>query len=188
MAQPMSLTPDGLRLLYFYRNETDSDVMMVPLQGTIAASPLLASKANELNAEVSPDGHFLAYESNESGTEEVWVRPFPDVQSGRWQISVKGGTKPAWAAGGRELYYVSPDDHLFRADVASQPVFGAGEPKPAIETAIFSRVGPRTYDVSPDGRRLLVIESLGNARSELTTVTLVFSQGDELKRLLPGSQ
>jgi hypothetical protein len=98
---------------------------------------------------------------------------------------VKGGTKPAWAAGGRELYYVSPDDHLFRVDVTLQPVFRAGAPKAAIATPIFTRVGPRTYDVSPDGRRLLVIEPLGNAQSPLTTITVVFGQGDELKRLLP---
>jgi serine/threonine-protein kinase len=189
LAQPSSLTPDGLHLLYLYRSDTggvpNADIMMIPLQGTITSSPVLASTANELNAEVSPDGHFLAYESNESGTDEVWVRPFPNVQSGRWQISVKGGTKPAWAAGGRELYYVSPDDHLFRVDVTLQPVFRAGAPKAAIETAIFARVGPRTYDVSPDGRRLLVIEPLGNAQSPLTTITVVFGQGDELKRLLP---
>ena len=191
LAQPTSLTPDGLHLLYVYRNDTgglpNSDIMMVPLQGTIASSPVLASKA-KLNAEVSPDGRFLAYESNESGTEEVWVRPFPNVQSGRWQISVKGGTRPAWAAGGRELYYVSPDDHLFRADVTLQPVFRASAPTPAIETAIFARIGPRTYDISPDGRRLLVIEALGNVQSQLTTITVVFGQGDELKRLLPRSR
>jgi len=192
LAHPMSLTRDGLHLLYDYRNENagvpDSDIMMIPLQGTIAPSPVLATKASELNAEVSPDGHFLAYESNESGTEEVWVRPFPDVQSGRWQISVKGGTKPAWAAGGRELYFVSFDDHLVRVDVTLQPVFRAGAPKPALDTAIYARIGARTYDVSPDGRRLLVIEPLGNAQSGQTTMTVVFGQGDELKRLLPPSR
>jgi hypothetical protein len=192
LAQPNSLTPDGLHLLYLYRSDTgglpNSDIMMVPLHGAITSSPVLASAANELNAEVSADGHFLAYESNESGTEEVWVRPFPNVQSGRWQISVKGGTKPAWAAGGRELYYVSPDDHLFQVDVTLQPIFRASAPKPAIGTAIFARVGPRTYDVSPDGRRLLVIEPLGNAQSALNTITVVFGEGDELNRLLPPSR
>jgi eukaryotic-like serine/threonine-protein kinase len=189
-ANPSSITPDG-HLLYVNRNDArgqpNADIMMVPLQGTIAPSPVLATKAYETNGEVSPDGHFLAYQSNESGTDEVWVRPFPDVQSGRWQVSVRGGTKPAWANGGRELYYVSADDHLFRVDVTLQPVFRAGAPKAAIETPIFARVAPRTYDVSPDGR-LLVIEALGNAQSQLTTITVVFGQGDELKRLLPPSR
>jgi serine/threonine-protein kinase len=190
LAQPSSLTPDGSHLLYRSdaRGVPNSDIMMVPLQGTIAPSPVLTSPANELNAEVSPDGHFLAYQSNESGTEEVWVRPFPNVQNGRWQISVKGGTKPAWAAGGRELYYVSPDDHLFRVDVTLQPAFQASAPKPAIETPIWARQGPRTYDVSPDGRRLLIIEPLGNAQSTTTTITVVLGEGDELKRLLPPSR
>jgi eukaryotic-like serine/threonine-protein kinase len=192
LAQPNSLTPDGLRLLYLYRGNSgglpNSDIMMVPLQGTIASSPVLASAANELNAEVSPDGRFLAYESNESGSDEVWVRPFPNVQNGRWQISVKGGTKPAWAAGGRELYYVSPDEHLFRVDVTLQPAFRASAPRLAIDTAIFARLGPRTYDVSPDGRRMLVIEPFDNAQSPRTTIVVVFGQGEELKRLLPPSR
>jgi serine/threonine-protein kinase len=189
VAQPNSITPDGMHLLY--RNETatsSSDIMMVSLQGTITPSPVLATKATELNGEVSPDGRFLAYQSNESGTEEVWVRPFPGVQSGRWQISANGGTKPAWAAGGRELYYVSPDSHLFRVDVTSAPAFRAGTPTLAIETPIFQRVQPRTYDVSPDGRRMLIIEAVGNGESQLNTITVVSGQGDELKRLLPPSR
>jgi Tol biopolymer transport system component len=112
------------------------------------------------------------------------VRPFPDVQRGRWQVSVKGGTKPAWGPKGRELYYVSLDDHLFRVDVALQPVFRAGAPKLVTDTAIYANVGARNYDVSPDGR-LLVIEPVGNAQSGRATITVVFGQGDELKTLLP---
>jgi len=188
LAHPMSLTRDGSHLLYDVQNGTlNSDIMMIPLQGTITPSPVLATKANELNAQVSPDGHFLAYESNESGTEEVWVRPFPDVESGRWQISVRGGTKPAWGAGGRELYYVSFDDHLFRVDIALEPSFRAGAPKLALDTAIYARVAGRTYDVSPDGR-LLVIEHVGTSQSGQAAITVVFGQGDELKRLLPPSR
>jgi Tol biopolymer transport system component len=161
--------------------------MIVPLQGAMTQSLVLTTQTRELNAEVSPNGHFIAYESNESGTEQVYVRPFPEAQSGRWQISTNGGTKPAWAAGGHELYYVSPDDHLLRVDVSSEPVFRAGAPKRVMESAIFARIGPRSYDVSPDGR-LLVIEVLGNAQSELTTITVVLGQGAELKRLLPPSR
>jgi serine/threonine-protein kinase len=183
-----SLTPNGSSLLYDHQNQTAGgssfDVMMIPLQGTIAPSSVLATQANETNAEISPDGRFLAYESDESGTQEVWVRPFPDVQRGRWQVSVKGGTKPAWGPKGRELYYVSLDDHLFRVDVALQPVFRAGAPKLVTDTAIYANVGARNYDVSPDGR-LLVIEPVGNAQSGRATITVVFGQGDELKTLLP---
>jgi len=69
-----------------------------------------------------------------------------------------------------------------------QPAFQASAPKPAIETPIWARQGPRTYDVSPDGRRLLIIEPLGNAQSTTTTITVVLGEGDELKRLLPPSR
>ena len=73
-----------------------------------AAVPLLSTPANERNAVVSPNGRWLAYESDESGQVEVHVRPFPDVKSGHWQISTSGGTHPLWGRDGTELFYYAP--------------------------------------------------------------------------------
>ena len=75
--------------------------------GSDSSIALLATRAQETSPALSPDGHWLAYVSNESGTTEVFVRPFPNVGDGRWQISAAGGQEPAWAHSGRELFYRS---------------------------------------------------------------------------------
>jgi serine/threonine-protein kinase len=186
-ANPTSLTPDGLRLIY--RSDTASqnrtDIMIAPIDGTAAPAPVLATDAFEMNGEVSPDGRFLAYESTESGAQEVYVRPFPDVRAGRWQISSGGGFHPAWAAGGRELYYVSPDSHLFRVDIAAGQTFQPGTPKLAIATPIYDPTGPRAYDVTADGQRVLVIEEATTGPMQSPTITVVTGWSEELKRRVP---
>ena len=70
-----------------------------------AAEPLLQTEFPEINPEISPDGRWLAYVSNESGQQEVYVRPFPNIEAGKWQVSQDGGRLPVWAPDGRELSY-----------------------------------------------------------------------------------
>ncbi len=77
-----------------------------------AAHPLVPSAGFEFGAEVSPDGKWLAYHSNQSGEFQVYVRPFPNVEDGRWQISTAGGTRAAWSRNGRELFYLDRDGLL----------------------------------------------------------------------------
>ena len=80
--------------------------------------PLIQTPFIERNGVVSPDGRWLAYESdNDSGRLEIYVRPFPDVKAGLWQISTDGGRRPLWAPGGRELFYVAPDRALMAVPV-----------------------------------------------------------------------
>src|SRR5262249_35461591 len=76
--------------------------------GTHTVTPLVHTAAAERNGMVSPDGRWLAYESNDSSSFEIYVRPYPDVESGRWQVSTGGGTRPLWSRDGRGLFYVSP--------------------------------------------------------------------------------
>ena len=70
------------------------------------SEPLVQTAFTELDAQISPDGRYFAYQSNESGRPEIYVRPYPKVNDGRWQVSTTGGTKPAWARNGRELFYI----------------------------------------------------------------------------------
>ena len=119
---PTSFSPDATQLLVFgalgdggtAQDEDDIGIVALEAAGsggssTRAVGPLLQTAFGERNAEVSPDGRWVAYESNESGQDEIYVRPFPDVESGRWQVSTGGGTRPLWARNGRELfYYVAP--------------------------------------------------------------------------------
>ena len=78
---------------------------------------------DERNGIVSPDGHWLAYEANGTGAFEIYVRPFPDVTRGRWQVSTSGGTQPLWARSGQELFYFAPDGTLMRVVVAGAPAW-----------------------------------------------------------------
>ena len=93
--------------------------------GDSVLTPLLTTQAKEVSPAISPDGRWLAYESDESSTSEVYVRPFPDVGSGRWQVSLNGGTAPRWAHSGRELFYVNGKQELVtRRGAAGSHVLG----------------------------------------------------------------
>jgi serine/threonine-protein kinase len=110
-------------------------------------------------AEISPDGHFLAYQSDESGRMEVHVRPFPRVDSDRWQISTGGATRPAWARNGRELFYLDEAGALTVVPVrTSGPTFIPGNPVKVFDTAYVEPNPSRHYDVSPDGHRFLMVK------------------------------
>ena len=92
---PNAFTPDGNRLLYYDEESSGGGLAVLSLDG--ASEPVLATEHDELNAEISPNGKFLAYESDESGQYEIHVRPYPNVDAGHWQISEDGGTRPLWA-------------------------------------------------------------------------------------------
>ena len=85
---------------------------MLALDGTRRVEPLIQTPSNERNGVVSPDGRWLAYESDSSGQFEIYVKPFPNVNAGQWLISTAGGTRPLWAPNGQELFYVAPDGAL----------------------------------------------------------------------------
>ncbi len=122
-------------------------------------TPLLQSPFAERNGVVSPDGRWLAYESNDSGRFEISVRPFPDVNSGHWQVTSAGGTRPLWTRNGQELIYVSPTGALMSVGVARGTSWAAMRPvlvvKEGYITTPLVDLG-RTYDVGPDGRFLMV--------------------------------
>ncbi len=153
--------------------------------GDTAAVPLLNSQAQETSPALSPDGRWLAYSSDESGTPEVYVRPFPDVASGRWQVSLTGGTAPRWARSGRELFYVNG-----RQEMVSTPVRGAGssfevgQPKVMVPASsyILTATFP-IYDVAADDRGFVMVRS--SAATEATEVILTQNWFEELKARAP---
>ena len=122
---PTAVSPDGRRLIFTEEApRTGNDVMPIELDGTRRVTPLVQSPFTERNGIVSPDGRWLAYEANDSGRFEVYVRPFPNVNSGHWQVSTTGGTRPIWARSGQELFYVSPTGALMRRGCGARPVVG----------------------------------------------------------------
>ena len=117
----------------------------MPLAGEHRSRPLLAAPFDELNAEVSPNGQWLAYESNESGRNEIYVRPFPNVDADRQQVSTNGGTQPLWARNGQELFYESMGT-LMRVPVKTGSTFERGTPEKVFDAPYLVRPPGRGWD------------------------------------------
>ena len=163
---PQDWSPDGRTLLYTVAStKTGVDLWALPLDGDKKPFPILQSAFNEMAAQFSPDGHWIAYESNQSGPTEIFVRSFPDTR-GQWQVSTAGGTQPRWRADGKELFYVSGDGHLMAAPLATAAdgqAITPGAPVAlfavrlatgtSVTTATYS--GRPQYAVSRDGRFLV---------------------------------
>src|SRR5262249_48313074 len=196
---PTSVTPDGTGVVGSATPpKTQWDVVLFPLAspasraepspspgaGLSRVEPLIQTPFIERNAEISPDGRFLAYESNESGRNEIYVRPFPEVERGRWQVSTGGGTQAAWARNGRELFYLDGSNRLTAVPVqTTSATFSAGNPIRLFDRAYTTPVGFRTYDVSPDGQRFLMIKDDQNATA--ASMVVVEHWSEELKARMP---
>ena len=125
----------------------------------------------------------MAYQSNKSGNHEVYVRPFPEVETGIWQISRGGGTRPLWGPTGRELFFLDPSGRLMVARVQADDTFTAERPEVLIESRYATPNNGRTYDIHPDGSRFMMIKDLEQrGPDELHVIVNWF---EELKRLVP---
>jgi len=152
--------------------EAGSGDIFAVRKGDSTLVPLATSPAAEGDAAVSPDGRWIAYASNESGASEVYVRPFPDAGSARWQVSIAGGTDPLWAHSGRELFYRSAANALMNVAVRPGDTFSFDQPKRLFSTQPYVTIGPvQSYDVSPDDKRFLFLrETAPDERNELIVV------------------
>jgi serine/threonine-protein kinase len=187
----VAVSPDGRRLIFTETApKTGEDVMQVELDGTHRVMSLVQSSFAERNGIISPDGHWLAYEANDSGRFEIYVRPFPEVKSGHWQVSTGGGTRPLWARNGQELIYISPAGALMRMGVERGPSWAATTPALVVKEGYFTISGGnagRTYDISPDGQRFLMIKEGSGTDQTAAPPQLIVVQHwtEELKRLVP---
>lgn len=125
---------------------------------------------------------WLAYYSTESGQAQVSVRPFPDVQGGRWQISTAGGSRPAWATSGKELFFLDANNAVMAVRVQTTPSFKADNPSKLFDGPWYAGQSGRTYDVSRDGRRFLMIKpSAVGQGSGSPDINVVLNWTEELK-------
>jgi len=185
---PGSFLPDATGLLVsgsVTGDDVNEDIAILLLEGEDRATPLLETTFDERNPAISPDGHWLAYASNESGREEIYVRPFPDIDAGRWQVSTGGGAQPLWARDGRELFYRN-DDALIAVSIQTDPSFTAGNPEVLFEGQYAVGPGGRSYDVSSDGEQFLMITQA--ERVSTLQIIIVENWFEELRRLAPLSQ
>ena len=162
---PWSWTPDGQSLLI---NENGRYVSMVTLGGDQTRQLVLEDDFPQGTPEISPDGRWMAYRANESGQVEIYVRPFPDIAGGKWQVSTEGGNYPAWSPDGRELFYRTLDGAAVMAvTVETEPTFSAGTPDPVIEgNYVYAPGQGRNFDISPDGQRFLMLKNVGESGTE----------------------
>jgi len=141
-------------------------------------------------AEFSPDGRYLAYQTAaDQGQSEIYVRPFPQVDSGRWQISTAGGSRPTWARNGRELFYLDASNTLTAVPVqTSGSTFSAGRPAKVFDARYSTPFPPRSYDVSTDGKRFLMLKESATGDPNATPVSMVLVEHwfEELKQRVNG--
>jgi Tol biopolymer transport system component len=147
---------------------------------TATNRPLLATSANESGAVFSPDGRWIAYLSDESGADEIYVQRFP-AGNDRQQVSVGGGTQARWRGDGRELFYISPDRKVMAVDIQTDARLEAGKPHALFATRILPLVEARNhYDVSADGQRFVI--NSRRAEDALLPITVVSGWAPEAKR------
>ena len=167
---PEIVLPDGKSLIY---HPVERIAMLLPINPKGAARPLLPeTKGQVSDVELSPDRRWIAYESNESGRFEVYVRPFPDVNGGRWQLSSNGGLHPLWSRSGRELFFIAHDGTLTAVRIKPGPSFAYEKPAGLFPAGHYYVNIARNFDVAPDGTRFLFIKSASPAaRPSIAVVT-----------------
>jgi serine/threonine-protein kinase len=189
---PISWSPDGQLLAFVEINPiTGRDIWVLQLGDPSAGSgqvrkaqPFLHTRFDEAVPRFSPDGHWLAYISDESGRFEIYVQAYPGP-GGKWQISTEGGTESVWNPNGKELFYRS-GDKMMAVEIATQPSFSVGKPRMLFE----GRYGPPpvpipNYDVSPDGQRFLMLKPSETTEAAPTQINVVLNWFEELKQKVP---
>jgi eukaryotic-like serine/threonine-protein kinase len=169
---PQGWTPDGQRLVYFSSGLLPRGIWSLPLVGDRVPIPYLVGSASRTAVDLSPDGRWLAYNSDEGGARQLFVQSFPDPTGDRLAVSKPGGGYARWRRDGREIFFVDGNGRLSAAPVRTQPTFGIGE-----ATVLFEIPGSigsvfQPYDVTPDGQRFIVIRPRGAPKPMKLTVSV----------------
>jgi serine/threonine protein kinase/Tol biopolymer transport system component len=198
---PSSFSRDGkiLALFEFILSPLGLDIGMLSMEGKREMKELLQEKHAELEPQISPDGRYVAYQSDESGKGEIYVRSFPDVNKGKWQVSSSGGGSPLWSPDGRELFYRSGDATM-AVDIETEPTFKRGNPKTLFRGTYLSTTSQKIvmtpWDIHPDGKKFLMIKPSGvpaggsTAEKPATApprpkINIVVNWFEELKQRVP---
>jgi len=150
---PSSWSRDGSHLTYVVTGDsTGSDIWLFAPGATPKNKPLLTSGANETNPMISPDGHWLVYASDATGTQEVYLQPFP-TGGGKWRLSNGGGTRPLWSPDQKKIYYLRDGIYSVPLTLSRGPNSSSAEPGRPERLLAIDRI--RNFDISPDGRSIV---------------------------------
>ena len=182
--RPGSWSSDGKTLAFVdVHQDTGTDIAMLDVRSG-RVTPFLNSQYSEWYPEFSPDGRWMAYTSDESNRQEVYIRPFPGPGM-KQQVSSEGGSEPLWARDGKQLFYRRPNQ-VWVVDVRTDGVFVAGKPRLLFEKPGYGSGYPiRAYDLSLDSQRFLMVKEEQRKPTPVTEIILVQNWFEELKRLVP---
>ena len=188
---PNTISSDGEHLLYSIANTENADIFILSPGAEQQPDTLLHTGFNESRASLAPNGRWVAYVSNETGRNEVYVRTFPDIETGKWQVSANGGSDPQWARDTGELFYrreTESGTETYSVDVGSGDEFSARAPQLLFTSNhLSSRIN--SYAVNADGTKFLMRKPVADANATIsggpTNLVLVENFAVELQRLLP---
>ncbi|MEQ1691033.1 MAG: protein kinase [Gemmatimonas sp.] len=191
---PTSTSPSGDRIVI--RTTVNGSAVQALTTGkspTAASENLVVGDGLWGNGEVSPDGRWLAYDGGVAGQPQIYVRPYPNVASGRWQLTTEGGSRPVWARNGRELFFVGANGAIMSIAVGTGSAWSASSATKVADVPLYAAGLARSYDVAPDGKRFLIIKRAATdvqtnanlARSAEPGMVVVQNWVEELRRLVP---
>jgi Tol biopolymer transport system component len=191
---PFSWSSDGKTLILQANGRTEAgqlDIEAISMEGDNSRYLLLHEKHNESQPQISPKGRWMAYTSDESGQNEVYVRSFPVIEDGvRWQISTDGGDNPFWSQDGQELFYRC-GNAIMAVTVELEPTFAAGQPKFLFRKPYVSpdlAEDQNSWTIHPDGKRFLMMKRSSTDEFEdgaLRKINIVLNWFEELKERVP---
>jgi serine/threonine-protein kinase len=184
VARIMDVSREGIAA--FATGSPQDDIQTLRLEtGTV--SEFLATPAREHMGSFSPNSRWLAYTSNESGRDEVYVRPFPRTEGVARLVSIGGGSGPVWAPNGSTLYYRGADGNMMAVPVTLDPTFTSGRPRALFRFAgVYRMSGTATaYDIHPDGQRFIMVSEPENTMPPRQQVNIVLNWFEDLRRLVP---
>jgi len=192
---PWSISPDA-KVLLLSSGSSGSKILTSKIEWDSSgrphlspAEPLLNTQFTEMYPAVSPDGRWLAYASNETGSPEVYVHPFPGP-GGRTQISIQGGVMPMWSAAAHEIFFRDPSQRIQVVEYSAvNGAFRAGKPRVWSDTRVLNLANLQNHDLASDGKRMAIIPAMFWANEKNSpTLTVLLNFPDELRRRLGESK
>ena len=182
---PNSWARDEGTLVVMRRIESTNSMMLLPVEGEPALEPLLESAFNETRSGVSPDGEWIAYQSDRAGRSEIYVERFPDLGD-RQLVPTDGGQQPRWSPDGQELFYLDPGaSRLMVVPITTGSELTVGSPRTLVEAPVFDFAARSAYDVAPDGRIVIILLPPRTSVGASPQIHVVLNWTEELKARVP---